>query len=151
MLSSAVVRVGCENAECLGKHHAGFLPVTDRQFLEQSIKTGGSANVEGAVHFWARSPDFLRFTGAVISASSALAGRLLPARYSCQPCLMIARTLGSLISRSSSSSSDESFGTMVIDRPLTRNSTRSPGLKPALRRTLLGTVISLLGLSFTAI
>src|ERR1017187_7875719 len=71
-------------------------------------------------------------------------GRLLPARNSLYPFRIAARIFGSWISRSSCASSGESFGTMVMARPETLNSTWSPSLKPALRRTLVGTVISVL-------
>jgi hypothetical protein len=40
---------------------------------------------------------------------------------------------------------------MLITRPDTLNSTRSPGLIPALRRMLFGTVISAFGLRVTVI
>lgn len=118
------------------------------QPVGKPIVTRGGANRKGRGRHVLRR---LRLGArAARSANNSSIGRLFPAKNSSWLFLIASWIFGSRISLSSWISSGVSFGTIVMVRPDTRNSTRSPGLNPALRRMLFGTVISALGLRVTA-
>lgn len=144
MAACPIIRICRQNRYC-GLFGRFELAVCSVELVGKPLVSGSCMNPKEGRHAPEYQPlGFLR--RAARSAKNSFAGRVLPARNSCWLARIAARIFGSRMSSSSCCSSGESLGLMLITRPETLNSTRSPGLMPARRRMLFGTVISVLGL-----